>query len=104
MNRKLDDILLRRGRLQERIAAQRDALRRNAQPIGTAFEKADRVLGTVYSAVDYLKRHPALATVAVAGLFLVNRERFWRWAKRGFLAWRSFRTVRSRLSAFGFRA
>ncbi len=103
MNSKLNEILLRRGRLQERIASQRESMRRDAQPVSLALEKLDCVLASVRSATDYMKRNPAVVAAAVAGLFLIDRKRFWSWAKRGVVAWKAFRTVRNRLLAFGIR-
>lgn len=104
MNSTLNEIHLRRGRLLERIASQRATLIRDAQPVSAALDKADHVLDSVRSGVAYVKQHPGIVTLAVAGLLIVNKGRFWRWAKRGFIAWKTFSTLRARFSAFGFQA
>jgi hypothetical protein len=103
MNSTLNEIHLRRGRLLERIASQRTMLTLDAQPVSAAFDKADHVINWVRSGVAYVKQHPGVVTLAVAGLVIVNKGRFWRWAKRGFIAWKTFSTLRARFLAFGFQ-
>lgn len=99
MNHGLSELHLRRGRLLERIAAQRAAMRRDAQPVYAALYRTDRVLARVQAAVDYVKKHPSIAILATAGLFFVRGKGVWGLAKRGFLAWKIWQTFSKKLAA-----
>jgi len=104
MNPGLNELHLRRGRLLERIAAQRAALRRDAQPVCAALYKTDRVLARVRSVVDYIRQHPSIAALAVAALFVIKGGRVWRLAKRGFVAWRIWQTFSNKLAVLRSRS
>ncbi len=103
MNHQLNEIHLRRGRLLERIAGQRTALSRDLQPVRASLSKVDRVVGRIRSVTDYIKRHPSIAALAVAGLFAIKTERAWRWTKRAFFAWRAWRAFGDKLTILGSR-
>lgn len=103
MNRQLNEIHLRRGRLLERIATQRADLGRNLRPVHASLSKIDRVIGRIRSVTDYIKRHPSIAALAVAGLFAVRKEGAWRWTKRAFFAWRAWRAFGDKLSVLASR-
>lgn len=104
MTRRLDELLLRRGRLLERIAAQRDGLAWEVQPLAQALDSTDRFLGRVRSGLAYLRQNPLVVTLAVTVLVATRGRRLWPWARRGLLAWRTWQTVRHHMAAFGFRA
>jgi hypothetical protein len=104
MNPGLNELHLRRGRLLERIAMQRAALQRDLQPVCGALESADRVLTHVRSAVDYVKQHPAIAGLAVAGLYVMKGGRVWRLAKGGFVVWRMWRAFGAKFALLRSRA
>ncbi|MDR2787621.1 MAG: YqjK-like family protein [Candidatus Accumulibacter sp.] len=94
MNRRLDDLLLRRGRLIERIAGQRADLRRDFEPLVSALGKVDLACAGARRGAEYLRRH-ALATSVVAGFFLIFKGRTaLRWGGRAFSLWRSWRALR----------
>ena len=97
------ELHLRRGRLLERIAAQRATLSRNAQPIRIALDKTDRLLERTNKAADYVKRHPSLAALTIATALAMKTDRIWRWTKRGLFAWQTWRTLRGKLQIFNFR-
>lgn len=103
MNRQLNEIHLRRGRLLERIAVQRADLGRAMHPVRASLSGIDRVVGRFRSISDYVKRHPSIAALAVAGLFAVRTEYAWRWTKRAFFAWRAWRAFGDKLTALGSR-
>lgn len=103
MNRQLNEIHLRRGRLLERIAAQRADLGRDLRPVRASLSRIDRVVGRIRSATDYVKRHPSIAALAVAGLFAIRKEGAWRWTKRAFFVWRAWRAFGDKLSLLGSR-
>ena len=102
LNRQ-SELHLQRGRLLERIAAQRATLSRNAQPVRIALSKTDRLLDRACAAADYVKRHPSVAALAVAAVLVMKTGRIWRWTKRGLFAWQTWRTLRGKLQIFGFR-
>ncbi|MEI7612523.1 MAG: YqjK-like family protein [Betaproteobacteria bacterium] len=101
---KLNDLLVQRGRLLERIEAQREALVYEVQPVQAALDATDRVLATVRQGVAYIKGHPGITALAVAVLFALRGRRILRFAKRGFFLWRTWRALREKLqfSGFGF--
>lgn len=103
MNRRLNDVHLRRGRLLERIATQRADLVQQTQPLRAALYTADRAVAHVQAGIDYVKRHPSIAAVAVAALFFMRAGRVWRWTKRGFLAWQTLRMFGDKLAGLGWR-
>jgi len=100
MNRRLNELHLRRGRLLERIAIQRQALRREILPVSESLYSVDRLLARVNAVGNYVKSHPGLAVIAVSVLFFLRTRRILQWAKRGFLAWQALRAMRERLSMF----
>jgi hypothetical protein len=104
MNPGLNELHLRRGRLLERIAAQRAALRRDAQPVYGALYKTDRVLARVHAAVDYVRGHPSIALLATVALFLMKGKGVWKVAKRGFVAWRIWQTLGRKLAVLRSRS
>lgn len=104
MNHRLNDLHLRRGRLLERIANQRATLAQEALPVGSALYTMDRLLAIVYVGIDQVKRHPGLAALAVGAFFIARPRRIWRWSKRAFFAWQTWRAVRDKLVVLGLRA
>jgi len=103
MNPQLIDIGIRRGRLLERIASQRSALVRQMEPVHSVLNVADRGLAGLRSGTAYVKRHPGLAVAAFAVLAIAKPRRAWRWARRGFIAWRTWSALREQFAAFGLR-
>lgn len=101
MNHQLNELHLRRGRLLERIATQRAQLSREIQPVRTSLAKVDRVISRVRSTTDYIKQHPSVAALAVAVLFAIKTERVWRWTRRAFFAWQTWRTFSDKLTILG---
>jgi len=104
MNHRLNDLHIRRGRLLERIANQRATLAQEVQPVHSALYTMDRLLAIAYVGVDQVKRYPGLAALAVAAFFIAKPKRIWRWSRRAFFAWQTWRTVRNKLVVLGFRA
>ena len=104
MSHQLSDIHRRRGQLLERIAAQRSTLGRQLLPVQQPFNRADCWVARISYVGNYLKRLPGLVAIGTATLFVLRTERVWQWAKRGFIAWHSWRALRDSLSAFGVRA
>ena len=104
MSRRVDELFLRRGRLIERIAGQREALCRNSKPVAAALGKADFAVAGVRLAAAYLRRH-ALAASAVTGVFLILKGRAaLRWAGWAYSAWKSWRALDNTLLKLRGRA
>jgi hypothetical protein len=97
MNQQLNRLLLKRGRLLERIATQRASLSRDLQPVNAALETTDRLLARVHAGVVYLKTHPAGVTaLALAALYIVKPARVFRWSMRAFSTWQTWRIMRDK--------
>jgi hypothetical protein len=103
MNRRLDELLLQRGRLLERITTQRYVLRHELIPACEALGAVDRGITRLNSVGRYIKSHPSLAIIAMAVLFFMKSGRTLRWVKRGFFFWQSWRALRERLFLFSSR-
>lgn len=96
MNPRRIEIAVRRGRLIERIAVQRAALGMQLQPVSHALGIVDRVVAATRAGASYLRQHPAIVGGVVALLAAIRPRRAWRWGRRGFVAWRSWRAMRER--------
>ncbi|MDR0378847.1 MAG: YqjK-like family protein [Candidatus Accumulibacter sp.] len=95
MNRPHDDLLLRRGRLIERIAQQRAELRRNFRPMASVLGKVDLAVAGIRWGAGSLLRYP-LAISMVTGVFLIFKGKAsLRWAGRVYSLWKSWRAVRN---------
>lgn len=103
MTRRLEELLVQRGRLQERITTQRYFLQREIVPVRNALANIDRGIARITAVGQYLKKHPALVAIGVAALLVVRARRVFRWAKRGFFVWQSWRALRERLAMFSAR-
>ncbi|MFZ2855289.1 MAG: YqjK-like family protein [Rhodocyclaceae bacterium] len=103
MAQRLIEIGVRRGRLIERIASQRALLGQQLEPVRSALHSADRASAGLRAGIGYLRQHPGIVLAAVAVLAILKPRRTWRWAQRGFVAWRAWRAVRAQLAAFGSR-
>ncbi len=103
MNRQLDELLLKRGRLIERIAGQRGALRNDFVPVSAALGKADSAVAGVRSFVDTIRRHPVVTSVLAATLMVFKGKMVLRWAGRGFSIWQTWRVVQGAIQELGGR-
>ena len=103
MNRTLDDLLLRRGRLIERIASQREALRYDLAPVSHALGKVDTALAGVHTIAGKIKSHPVMASAAVAVLFWAKGKSLLRWGGKAFSLWQSWRLIQVTLADWGGR-
>jgi len=99
MNDRLIEVGVRRGRLLERIASQRAAIGSELAPVRDALRASDRAVGILRSGVDAVRRHPALVLAGITLLVALKPRRLWRWGRRAFVAWRTWRFLRQRLAA-----
>lgn len=91
---RLLELAERRGELTAHIAMQRAAIAAHAGPVARLLGTADRAI----EGTHWLKRHPQVVLAFVAGLAVVRPRRAWRWAKRAFFLWRSWKTLRTHLT------
>lgn len=101
MNHRLDDLLLQRGRLIERIASQREALRHDFVPVATALGKVDSAVAGVHSLIDTIRRHAVLTSVVVGTLLIFKGKAVLRWVGRGFSLWKTWQMVQGALLGAG---
>lgn len=100
MQQRLIELQLQRGRLLERIAHQRDALGQQTEPVVRVLQVGDRVADIARECKRIVVENP-LTTAAVLGAMVVMGPRaVLRWAQRGFLAWRSWNTLRSAFARY----
>ena len=83
----------RRGELTAHIAMQRAALAGHIKPVARLLGAADRAVDGAH----WLKRHPQVVAAFAVGLLVARPRRAWRWAKRAFFLWRSWKTLQSQL-------
>lgn len=101
MNQELIELAVERGRLIERISSQRQRLGEELQPVGNALRTADRTFAAVRRGTIFVKEHPEAVTVGVALLIVVQPSRVWRWSKRGFFVWRTWKMLHRQISDLG---
>jgi YqjK-like protein len=87
VNRRLDQIAVRRERLLAKAAAQREEVALLLTPWHAPLAVADKGL----SVAAYLRAHPSIVIVAVAALVVLSPKRAYRWARRSFAVWRGYR-------------
>jgi hypothetical protein len=104
MTPRIDELFLRRGRLIERIAGQREALRRDFEPVTAALGKVDFAIAGVHLGTEYVRRHTLIVS-AVAGVFLIFKGKAaLRWAGWAFSLWKSWRALENTLLKLRGRA
>jgi hypothetical protein len=92
--RRLDQISARRERLLARSAAQRDELALLLAPLKGPLAVADRGIAVA----QYARAHPGLVAIAAAIFVVLSPKRAFRWARRAFAVWRSYRWAASALN------
>ncbi len=93
---RLDDILVRKGRLSERIRYQRSEIAGYAQGLRPLFMLAD--CGT--AAVNTLRAHPGWVVVAAGTVLVLKPRRTLRWLRRSFVLWRTWRWARNTIAQY----
>ncbi|MBS1197652.1 MAG: hypothetical protein H6R18_1437 [Proteobacteria bacterium] len=87
------ELATRRGELTAHIAMQRGTLAGHMQPVARLLGVADRAVDGAH----WLKRHPQIIAAFAVGLLIARPRRAWRWAKRAFFVWRSWKALQSQL-------
>lgn len=94
MNPRLLQLATRHGALKARIDEQRRVLAQQSVALEVACERGDVVL----QGVDWLKTHPAAVGAAVLTVVVARPKGAWRWAKRGYFAWRGWQSIKTSIS------
>jgi len=89
MNARLAEIGARRARLIVKSAAQRD----EAAYLLASWRKPLGVADGSLTVVRYVRAHPGALVIAVIAFALLSPRRALRWARRGFLLWRGYRSA-----------
>ena len=101
---RLIELHQQRGRLQERIAAQRNALSRQLAPLQGVLHIGDRVgeraTRMVQDGKRFMQQYPLVIAVAVGAVVLLKPRTLMRWTRRGLLAWRTWRSVQTLVPGF----
>ncbi len=100
MQQRQIELQLQRGRLLERIAHQRDTLGQQTEPVVRVLHVGERVADIAEQCKRTVIENP-LTSAAVLGALVVIRPRaVLRWTQRGFIAWRSWNTLRSAFARY----
>lgn len=97
MSKTLIELQLERGRLLERIAAQRQQLAVQAEPLAATLRWGDRLQNSLRSGTAFAQRHPLAVGLLAAALLVLKPGASLRWAGRGLSLWRSWRNLQALL-------
>lgn len=100
MQDKLIELHQQRGRLLERIGAQRIVLSHQLVPLKAALAVSDRAAGLVRNAKVFIQKYPIGAALAVTALVLLKPRTALRLTQHGMSVWRTWRGLRSFLPGF----
>ena len=100
MQDKLIELHQQRGRLLERISAQRVVLSHQLVPLHGALNISDRVAGLVQDGKALIRKYPMAVALAVAAVVLLKPRTALRLTQHGMSAWRTWRGLRSFLPGF----
>jgi hypothetical protein len=91
MNPQLLELREQRGQLLARCESQRAAF---AATHGAPLARVCAVADTARAGADWVKRHPGAVGLIAALLVIRKPIRLWRWGRRAYSAWRSWRALR----------
>jgi hypothetical protein len=94
MNSSRLELATRHGALRAKIDEQRRILTQQSVALEVACERGDAVL----HGIDWLKSHPAAVAAAVTFAVVAKPKGAWRWAKRGYFAWRSWQSIKTTIA------
>jgi hypothetical protein len=100
MQEKLIELHQQRGRLQERIAAQRQVLSQQLAPLQSALDVSDRTTRLVQDAKDFVQKHPLGIGLAIVAMMVLKPRTVLRWTQRGLFAWRTWRGLHTLVPGF----
>ena len=94
MDDRLIELAVQRGRLRERIGAQREQMARELAPVANALSWADQGLTWLHRAKTYLFAHPGVAAAVLVAVVVWRPRWLLRSLRWGFVAWRGWRSWR----------
>ncbi len=97
MQERLIELHQQRGRLLERIAQQRQTLALQFEPLRAPLALPERLAQKFRQGQQFVLEHPYVVTTAVLAIAVFRPGFAWRWARRGLVAWRTWRTLRGLL-------
>ncbi|MES2951022.1 MAG: YqjK family protein [Pseudomonadota bacterium] len=99
MDDRLIELYVQRGRLRERINAQRGQLAHELAPVSSALQWVDRGRALVHQAQHWLAANPAVIAAVVVAVMVWRPRAVLRAARWGFATWRSWSRLRGLLRA-----
>lgn len=86
------------ARRKERLLA--DCARRRAELVAelTAWRAPIAVMERSVAATRFIRAHPVAVAAVIAAMAVLGRRHLARWARRGILIWRGWRTIRTLLA------
>ncbi len=100
MQSRLIELHQQRGRLLERIAHQRSALALQVEPLLAPLALPGRLAGMLDDARRFVRDHPYLVGTVIVAVVVFKPRLVLRWARRGLLAWRTWRSMSALVPAF----
>ncbi len=100
MQEKLIELHQQRGRLLERIAAQRQVLLQQLTPLQGALDVRDRTTRLIQDAKAFVQSHPLGVALAIVAMVVLKPRTVLRWTQRGFFAWRTWRGLHTLVPGF----
>ncbi len=94
MDARLTELYVQRGRLRERIGAQREQLARDLAPLRVASDLADRTGSVLRQAQQWLSGRPTVLTALVVALVVWRPRAVWRSLRWGYSLWRGWSGLR----------
>ncbi len=85
------ELAQRRGRLLERIAAQRTRLAHEIAPISNSLAFAGRLSARYHRVATWMRVHPVFAGAMATALVLLRPQRTWKLVRWVLLGWRFWR-------------
>lgn len=96
MDDRLIELYVQRGRLRERIGAQRELVARELAPLATALGLADQGMAWFHRAKAYVMAHPAVVSAVVVAVLVWRPRWLFRAVRWGFVGWRGWRAWRDK--------
>ncbi len=93
MQTRLIELHQQRGRILERIAAQRGLMSQQLVTLEAVFSFQNRVSSAVQDGKEFARRHPAGIAVVLLTLVLLKPRTVLRWTQRALVGWRTWRSV-----------
>ncbi len=98
MDQRLIDLYVQRGRLRERISAQRARVHSDVAPLSRALHRVDHARALWIQARNWAQAHPVLVTAAVVTVVVWRPRPVFQLLRWGFASWGHWSRMRQWLS------